>query len=98
MPSDTDHHDHTRPHSDLRPRAGWPLSSSRPSAPGTPSWPSTAMMPKLPDRHAVVDDLGRRVDPDAVSSRIVDRAEHEGRMPTGEQSREIYGLVETVCR
>lgn len=43
------------------------------------------------------DDLGNHVDPDAVSSRIVDRAEYEGRMPTAEQAREIYGLVDTVC-
>jgi len=43
------------------------------------------------------EDLGNHVDADAVSSRIVARAGHAGRTPTAEQSREIYGLVATVC-
>jgi len=43
------------------------------------------------------EDLGNHVDADAVSSRIVARAAHAGRTPTAEQSREIFGLVATVC-
>lgn len=43
------------------------------------------------------DDLANNMDPQAVMSRIVARAENDGTVPRPEQAREIYGLVDTVC-
>lgn len=98
MPSDTDHHDHARPSLGIYDPAHVAafVATFRARYPELAVDRNDAEIAGIATQSC--DDLGNHVDPDAVSSRIVDRAEHEGRMPTGEQSREIYGLVETVCR
>ncbi|QCQ89925.1 hypothetical protein [Rhodococcus sp. SGAir0479] len=43
------------------------------------------------------DDLANNVDERVVTAHIVDRAEHDGVVPTPEQARTIHGLTGAVC-